>query len=57
MKKVPKTELDEVLDWSASTLGQIQVMSDHSKIHGGHESSICRLLAPTGFYYLKIHQN
>jgi aminoglycoside phosphotransferase len=57
MKKVPGTELDEALDWSASVLGQIKVMSDHSKTHGGHESSTCRLLAPAGFCYLKIHES
>lgn len=32
-------------------------MSDHSKEHGGHESSTCRLRASIGFCYLKVHQN
>jgi len=57
MQKAPRTEMDEAIDWSASMLGQVKLMSNHSKIHGGHESSICRLLAPTGLCYLKIHQS
>jgi 8-oxo-dGTP diphosphatase len=57
MKKVRKTEMDEALDWCTSVLGPIKVMSDHSKTHGGHESSTCRLCAPTGFCYLKVHKS
>ena len=57
MKKVSKTEMDDALDWSRSVLGPVKVMSDHSKMHGGHESSTCRLQAPIGFCYLKVHQS
>jgi aminoglycoside phosphotransferase len=56
MKKVPKTEMDEALEWCTSVLGPVEVMSDHSKAHGGHDSSTCRLHAPIGFCYLKVHQ-
>ena len=57
MKKVSRSEMDEALDWAASELGQVTVISDHTKTHGGHESSICRLLATTGVCYLKIHKS
>ena len=49
--------MNEALDWSISALGSVEVMSDHSKDHGGHESSTCRLHAPGGFCYLKVHQS
>jgi aminoglycoside phosphotransferase len=48
--------MDELLDWCASVLGPIEVLSDHSKAHGGHESSTLRLHTPTGFCYLKLHR-
>ena len=32
------------------------MMSDHSKVHGGHESTVCHLRTSTGFCYLKVHQ-
>jgi aminoglycoside phosphotransferase len=57
MKKVPQTEKDEALDWCTSILGPIEVLSDRSKAHGDHESSTCRLHAPIGFCYLKVHQS
>ncbi len=57
MKKVPQTEMDKALDWCISVLGPVEMMSDHSKAHGGHESSTCRLHAPIGFCYLKVHQS
>ena len=49
--------MEKALDWCQSVLGPIEVMSDHSKIHGGHESSTCRLQTPVGFCYLKIHES
>jgi aminoglycoside phosphotransferase len=57
VKTVPKTEMDLALDWCASALGPVSMMSDHSKAHGGHESSTRRLRAPSGFCYLKVHQS
>jgi aminoglycoside phosphotransferase len=57
MKKVHKIAMNEALDWCTSVLGSVVVMSDHSKAHGGHESSTCRLHAPIGFCYLKVHQS
>jgi 8-oxo-dGTP diphosphatase len=56
MKTVSKAEMDAALDWCISVLGPVAVMSDHSKTHGDHESSICRLQAPKGSCYLKVHQ-
>jgi aminoglycoside phosphotransferase len=50
------TMIDEALDWCTSVLGPIEVMADHSKTHGGHESSTCRLRASVGFCYLKVHR-
>ena len=47
---------DEALDWCTSVLGPVEVVSDQSKAHGGHESSTRRLRAPAGFCYLKVHQ-
>jgi hypothetical protein len=47
---------EQVLGWCTSVLGPVEVMSDHSKMHGGHESSTCRLRTAMGFCYLKVHQ-
>lgn len=49
--------MDEALDWCTSVFGPIEVMADHSKTHGGHESSTCRLRSSVGFCYLKVHQS
>ncbi len=49
--------MDKALEWCRSTLGDIEVLSDHSKEHGGHESATCRLRAPMGICYLKVHQS
>ncbi|MBN1934189.1 MAG: aminoglycoside phosphotransferase family protein [Anaerolineae bacterium] len=57
MKTAPLTEMEQALDWCASVLGQIEVMADHSKVHGGHESSTRRLRTSSGFCYLKVHQS
>ena len=56
MKKVLKNLMDQALHWCSSVLGPVEVMSDASKTHGGHESSTCRLRTPAGFCYLKVHQ-
>jgi len=57
MKKVTKTEMGKALDWCNCALGSVEVMSDHSKAHGGHESSTRRLRAPIGYCYVKVHQS
>lgn len=57
MKKALKTSMKEALGWCTSVLGSVTVMSDHSKDHGGHESSTRRLHAPVGYCYLKVHQS
>lgn len=57
MKEVFKNEMDEALDWCTSELGPVEVLSDSSKLHGGHESSTCRLSSRQGHCYLKIHQS
>lgn len=49
--------MDEVLDWCASVLGPVELVSDNSKAHGDYRSSTLRLHAPVGFCYLKVHQN
>jgi aminoglycoside phosphotransferase len=54
MKTVPQTEMDKILDWCTSVLGPVEVVSDHSKAHGGHESSTYRLSSSMGFCYLKV---
>jgi len=56
MKRVLQTEMDTVLDWCTSVLGPVEVLSDHSKAHGGHESSTRRLRTPLGRCYLKLHR-
>ncbi len=55
MQTIPKAEMDEALAWCASVLGPVEVASDTSKEHGGHESSTRRLRTGAGFCYLKIH--
>ena len=57
MKPAPQTEMDEALGWCTSVLGPVEVMADHSKTHGGHDSSTCRLHVSSGFCYLKVHQS
>ena len=57
MTKALETEMDKALEWCTSVLGPIEVMSDYSKTHGGHESSTVRLDASIGFCYLKIHES
>ncbi len=49
--------MDEALEWCSSLLGPVEMMSDHSKTHGGHESSTCRLSTPIGYCFLKVHQS
>jgi aminoglycoside phosphotransferase len=57
MAKALKTEVDKALDWCTSVLGPVELISDHGKTHGGHESSTLRLKAAAGYCYLKIHQS
>jgi aminoglycoside phosphotransferase len=57
MKEMPKALMDEALCWCTCVLGPVEAMSDHSKAHGGHESSTRRLHASTGFCYVKVHQS
>ncbi|MCP5097090.1 MAG: aminoglycoside phosphotransferase family protein [Chloroflexi bacterium] len=45
----------ELVDWCTSQLGSVELMADHSKVHGDHESNTIRLRTPMGFCYLKIH--
>lgn len=52
-----ETSMDKALAWCASVLGPVEVMMDHSKAHGGHESSTYRLHTPMGFCYLKVHRS
>lgn len=47
--------MDEILEWCISILGPVELAADHSKEHGGHESSTTRLLTADGPCYLKIH--
>ena len=55
MKIIPAADFGRALSWSASILGPVEVLSDHSKEHGDHESATCRLRTATGCAYLKIH--
>jgi aminoglycoside phosphotransferase len=48
--------MDKALEWCASVLGSVEALTDHSKEHGGHESSTIHLLAPAGPCYLKVHR-
>lgn len=57
MPGITESELDIAFDWCASVLGPVEVMSDDSRTHGGHESSTLRFRAPIGFCYLKVHQS
>jgi len=47
--------MDTVLEWCASIVGPFTIATDHSKEHGGHESTTTRLLSEAGPCYLKIH--
>jgi aminoglycoside phosphotransferase len=48
--------MNDALKWCNSILGAVEVSTDHSKTHGGHESSITRLLTRAGPCYLKVHR-
>ena len=55
MKDVSKEHLALVLTWCREELDAVEIVSDHTREHGGHESSTRRLQIPTGYCYLKIH--
>jgi aminoglycoside phosphotransferase len=55
MNEAHKSEMAEAVAWCASIWGPVEILSDDSKAHGGHESSTCRLRAPGGICYLKVH--
>jgi aminoglycoside phosphotransferase len=57
MKEHFNGKMDAVLAWCASVLGPIELLSDHSKAHGEHESTTCRLQIPSGICYLKVHES
>jgi len=55
MKIRNNASMDKALAWANSVLGPVEVMSDQSKEHGGHESFTCRIRTRLGFCYLKVH--
>jgi Ser/Thr protein kinase RdoA (MazF antagonist) len=57
VRTVPKEQLDEALAWCRSALGPADMLSEHSREHGGHESAVHRLRAGSGICYLKVHQS
>lgn len=57
MDKFSNAEISEVLTWCRSIFGSINQIADHSRVHGGHESSTCRLHTPMGYCFLKIHHS
>lgn len=56
MVSMPEGAMESALAWCSSVLGPVEVMSDHSKTHPGHETSTCRLRTPEGIFYLKVHE-
>ncbi len=48
MKTIPTAMMDDALHWCRSVVGPMTVLSDHSKTHGGHESTTCRLQTTDG---------
>jgi aminoglycoside phosphotransferase len=56
MKAIPEIELQEAFAWCRSVAGPFEVLADHSKAHGNHESAMQRLRTRSGFCYLKVHQ-
>lgn len=49
-------KIDAAIAWCTSLMGGVEILSDHSKVHGGHESSTHRLRLPSGYCYLKVHE-
>ena len=48
----------EVLDSIASSgSGQVEILADHSKEHGGHESSTFRIRTSEHYAYVKVHES
>jgi len=57
MTESGRAKSDYVLDWCRRVLGPFSVVGDHSRTHGGHDSSTRRLQTSTCYCYLKVHQN
>lgn len=57
MSEVSKNQVDVVITWCKSVLGEVTLLSDHSKDHGGHESSTQRIRVAGNPGYLKIHES
>ena len=51
------SDFETAIAWCREVFGGAEILSDHSKQHGEHESATCRLLTPAGYCFLKIHHS
>ena len=51
------TQGDEVLEWARREIDGAERVSDHSRTHGGHESSTRRIKTSECYAYLKTHSS
>lgn len=56
MKAISELEFQEALAWCQAVAGPCEVLAEHSKAHGDHESVTQRLRTRLGCCYLKVHQ-
>src|SRR5215510_5374531 len=57
MKPNDDLDVEEVLNWCASVLGRVEVVSDHSRPHAGNRAAACRLRTPLGYCYAKTYRD
>jgi Ser/Thr protein kinase RdoA (MazF antagonist) len=50
-------QVEEVLNWCASVLGSLEVVSERSRAHAGQRAGVHRLRTTSGYYYAKIHRD
>jgi len=57
MRSNDGSELEEVLNWCASVLDQVEVVYNGSCEHPGERAGAFRLRTSAGFCYAKLHRD
>ncbi len=52
-----QNKLTEVIQWCASILGPVEILTDESQQHAGQRASTYRLRTPMGACFLKFHRD
>jgi len=51
------SEMTDTLNWCEAVLGSFEVAADHLVSHAGKQASACRLRMPSGYCYIKTHDD